>query len=127
MPFTNPRGAALPWRSNLGPFAMLVVLSTFPDPETARRVCRVLVEEACVACANLIPRIESIYAWQGEIRHEDEVLALMKLPSEGFAHLENRLSELHPYEVPEIVALRPEAVNERYSAWVMESGTSAAG
>jgi periplasmic divalent cation tolerance protein len=97
---------------------MIVVFSTFPDEATARSICAALVEEGFVACANILPPITSIYRWQGELKQEGETLAILKLPAHGFPALEEKLTALHPYEVPEIVAIPVAAVNEKYSAWV---------
>ena len=97
---------------------MLVVFSTFPDAETARRIARTLVEENLAACVNILPDVESYYRWEGKVCAEGELLAIIKLRANGFAALESRLTELHPYEVPEIVALPLAAVNPAYLAWV---------
>lgn len=97
---------------------MLVVFSTFPDEATARRICAALVEEGLVACANILPQVTSIYRWQDELKEEGETLAILKLPAEGFPELEEKLAALHPYEVPEIVAMPVAAVNAKYLAWV---------
>ena len=99
---------------------MLVVFSTFPDEATARKICAALVEEGFVACANILPAVTSIYRWQGELKEEGETLAILKLPAVGFPALEEKLAALHPYEVPEIVAIRVAAVNAVYLAWVKE-------
>jgi periplasmic divalent cation tolerance protein len=97
---------------------MLVVLCTFPDTEKAREICTSLVTEGLAACANLVPKVESIYRWKGDIHNDRETLAILKLPAGGFAALESKLLELHPYDVPEIVAIRPESANAEYLAWV---------
>ena len=97
---------------------MLVVFSTFPDEASARTICAALVEEGLVACVNLLPQVTSIYRWQGELKEEGETLAILKLPARGFPALEEKLAALHPYEVPEIVALPVAAVHAKYLAWV---------
>jgi periplasmic divalent cation tolerance protein len=97
---------------------MLVVFSTFPDEATARSICAALVEEGFVACANILPQVTSIYRWQGELKEDGETLAILKLTAEGFPALEEKLTALHPYEVPEIVAMPVAAVNAKYLAWV---------
>ena len=97
---------------------MLVVFSTFPDEATARTICAALVAEGVVACANILPPFTSIYRWQGELKEEGETLAILKLPAGGFPALEEKLTALHPYEVPEIVAIPVAAVNAKYLAWV---------
>lgn len=97
---------------------MLVVLSTFPDEASAHSVCAALVADGLVACANILPSVTSIYRWQGEMKEAGETLAILKLPAEGYGALEEKLTALHPYEVPEIVALPVAAVNPAYLAWV---------
>ena len=99
---------------------MLVVFSTFPDEATARIICAALVAEGLAACANILPPVTSIYRWQGELKEEGETLAILKLHAEGFVDLEKRLTALHPYEVPEIVAIPVAAVNPGYLAWVRD-------
>lgn len=98
-----------------------LVLCTFPDPETARRIGRVLVEEALAACINLVPGVESIYRWQGKVETGTEVLGILKTTTDGLLALERRLAALHPYEVPEVVALKPSAVSASYAEWLRSS------
>lgn len=100
---------------------MLVVLCTFPNEEMAREICTILVTEGLAACANLLPGVESIYRWKGGIQTDSETLVILKLPAADFAAFEAKLLEFHPYDVPEIVAVRPEAVNAEYLAWVTGS------
>lgn len=100
---------------------ILIVLSTFPDLGKARETATALVESQLAACVNLIPSIESIYRWQGKVETSTEVLAIFKTTPEAWPPFESRLRELHPYEVPEIVALKPEQVAEAYARWVGES------
>lgn len=101
--------------------SVLLLLSTFPDAETARRIARTLVEERLAACANLIPGVESIYRWQGKIEQNPEVVALFKTTEAGQARLEARLKELHPYELPEILLFRPESGLPAYLRWIEEN------
>ena len=99
---------------------ILVVLCTFPDVEKARQTGTALVEAQLAACVNLLPGIESIYRWQGAVERAGEVLAIFKTTASAWSTFEQRLRELHPYDVPEIVALKPEQVAESYARWVME-------
>ena len=99
----------------------LVVFSTFPDAETARKIGRALVEEKLAACVNLLPRIESIYRWQGKIETSEEVLALIKTTIGKYQQLEQRIRALHSYEVPEIIALRPHDGLPEYLNWIEQS------
>ncbi len=98
---------------------LLVVLTSFPDADQARQAARVLVEERLAACVSLLPGAESIYRWQGRIETAAEVLVLIKTRAEGYDRLAARLGELHPYEVPEILALRPDQVSPAYRQWLL--------
>ena len=100
---------------------VLVVLSTWPDLEKARSAARILVEEQLAACANLVPGVESIYRWEGEIETSAEVLMVLKTTSGCYPRLEARIKALHPYEVPEIVSLRVSNGLPAYLRWVAAS------
>lgn len=99
----------------------LIVLSTFGSADEARTVARTLVEEKLVACANLLPAVESIYRWQGAIETATEVMVLFKTNIDRYYRLEERLKELHSYELPEIVALPVQVGLLPYLRWVDES------
>lgn len=96
----------------------LLVFSTFPDGGQAREVARVLVSERLAACGNVLPGVTSIYVWQGEQHESAEVLVLLKTRRELYPALEARLKSLHPYEVPEIVAVELTAGLPAYLNWV---------
>lgn len=98
-----------------------LVLCSFPDIDSARQIGTLLVERQLAACVNLLPGAESIYHWQGKVESAPEVLALFKTSAEAWPDFEKALSEAHPYEVPEIVAIRPDAVAVPYRAWLSES------
>lgn len=98
-----------------------MILCTFPSLEQARQIGTVLVETQLAACVNLLPAVESIYRWQGKVEKADEVLAIFKTSAAAFPAFEKALTELHPYEVPEIIAVQPAAVAEAYTAWVLGS------
>jgi len=99
----------------------LLVFSTFPDIEKARQIGTALVESQLAACVNLVPAIESIYRWQGKVESSGEVLAIFKTTAAALSVFETRLRALHPYEVPEIVAVKPEHVAGSYAKWLSES------
>lgn len=99
---------------------VLVVLTTWPDAEKARAAARVLVEEKLIACANLLPGVESIYRWKGAVETSAEVLVFFKTTIARYQAFETRLLQLHPYEVPEIVTLRAADGLSRYLRWVEE-------
>ncbi len=99
----------------------LLVFSTFPDIEKARQIGTSLVESQLAACVNLIPAVESIYRWQGKVESSSEVLAIFKTTAAAWPRFETLLKSLHPYEVPEIIALKPAQMTKSYAAWVGES------
>jgi periplasmic divalent cation tolerance protein len=97
---------------------VVVVFSTFPSADKAAEVARTLVSENLVACVNVVPGVRSIYRWKGELCDDSEVLAVMKTTSERADALIARLVALHPYEVPEALALPVTTGNAKYIDWV---------
>ena len=95
-----------------------IIVTTLPDAETAQRIGTQLVEERLAACVNLLPGVTSLYHWQGKMETASEVMALFKTTSDLWPSFEQRLKELHPYDVPEILVVKPEAVAESYAQWV---------
>jgi periplasmic divalent cation tolerance protein len=103
---------------------VLLVLSTFPDAATARRIGRELVEQRCAACANILPQLESIYWWEKKVESANETIVFLKTTADRYAALETTLKQLHPYEVPEIIALPVEQGLPEYLRWVVEQCTA---
>lgn len=101
------------------PDTVLVVLSTFPTPDKAAEIARILVEERLCACVNLVPQVRSIYRWQGAVSDETETLAIIKTTHERYDALAARLIALHPYEVPEMIAVPLVGGHAPYLAWVV--------
>jgi periplasmic divalent cation tolerance protein len=99
----------------------LIVLTTWPDVESARKAARTLVEEQLAACGNILPGVESIYRWQGAVETSTEVLVLFKTTLVRYAQLETRIKALHTYEVPEIIALPVADGLPAYLHWVEAS------
>ena len=99
----------------------LVVYCTCPDQTTAERIAEALVAERLAACANIVPGLISIYRWQGQVRRETELLLIIKTRGVVYSLLEARIRELHPYEVPEIVALPIQAGAAEYLGWLADS------
>jgi len=99
----------------------LVVFCTFPDRETGERILATLVEERRIACGTLIPGASSVYRWEGKIERATEALALLKTTGPCWEPLRARLRELHPYAVPEIVAVPASRVDAEYGRWIEES------
>ncbi|HET8541680.1 MAG TPA: divalent-cation tolerance protein CutA [Anaeromyxobacter sp.] len=98
----------------------LVVLVTTPTPERAAEIARALVEERLAACGNVVPGLRSIYRWEGKVQDEGEALLVLKTTRARFEALRDRVLALHPYEVPEVIALPVEAGGARYLAWIAD-------
>ena len=97
---------------------VLLVFCTFPDADTAAAVTKTLVGEKLIACGTILSGARSIYEWEGKMEDASEVLVLFKTASPAYAKLEKRLLKLHPYDMPEIVALEAGAASKGYAAWV---------
>jgi periplasmic divalent cation tolerance protein len=100
---------------------VLIVFCTCPDSATARRLARGAVDRSLAACANLLPSVESVYRWQGQVEHAEEILVLFKCQRNGFAELRTFLTQNHPYEVPEVVGVEISSGNSEYLQWVVEN------
>jgi periplasmic divalent cation tolerance protein len=98
-----------------------IVLTTTANPEEAERLGQTLIEERLAACTTLIPGVQSIYRWQGEVESATETLLIIKTGQEQLAALEARLHELHSYEVPEFLVLDVDAASQPYLDWLQES------
>ena len=96
----------------------LVVFATFPDAECARRIVTALVEEKLAACGNLIAGVESVYRWEGKVQNSAEAMAILKTDYGHFHAMQTRLTELHPYEVPECLAVRVADGPPAYLRWL---------
>jgi periplasmic divalent cation tolerance protein len=98
-----------------------VVLVTAPDVKTARRLTRAALGARLIACANLIPRIESHYWWQGKIESGTEVLLVLKTTTARLGALEKLIVAKHPYDTPEFLVLPISRGTRRYLDWVDQS------
>jgi periplasmic divalent cation tolerance protein len=98
--------------------AVHVVLVTAPDAESAARIARTLIEEGLAACVNLVPGMRSIYRWQGAVQEDAESLLIAKTRAGLVPALAARVRALHPYELPEVIALPVVAGSEPYLDWV---------
>jgi periplasmic divalent cation tolerance protein len=106
--------------------AVRAVLVTVPDMEVAERLATRLVQTRAAACVNLVPGITSIYRWEGNVERADEVLLILKTSDERLPDLLARTAELHPYDVPEILALEVPEGHGPYLAWVARETSSSA-
>ncbi len=95
-----------------------VLFSTAPNEEEAAKIAHTLVEKRLVACVNIIPKIRSIYTWQGKICDEPEVLMIMKAQEKLIDKIKTELKSLHSYECPELVAIPISDGLPEYMKWI---------
>ena len=96
----------------------IIVLTNVPDAATAETIARSLVEGRLAACVNILPAMNSVYRWEGKIEQAVETVLLIKSTQSRYAELENAIAKLHPYDVPEIIALPIVAGLPAYLWWV---------
>ena len=94
---------------------------TAPDAAQAERLARALVEEGLAACVNIVPGVRSIFRWQGKVCVDAEVLCLVKTRPALFERARQRILDLHPYQVPEVLAFAVEDGSPAYLTWLRES------
>lgn len=97
-----------------------IAITNVPDAETGRRIAQVLVEERLAACVNLLAPCRSVYRWQGVIEEADEVPLVIKTSAGCLERLRARLIELHPYDLPELLAWTPAEAHDPYARWVVD-------
>jgi periplasmic divalent cation tolerance protein len=112
-------GANVPEAGQNG--AVRVVFMTAPAQDVAEDVVRTLVGERLAACGNIVPGITSIYRWKGEVQRDSEVLVILKTGAATLDAMIRRAAELHPYEVPELLAVDVARGFEPYVQWVGHS------
>ena len=98
----------------------MLVLTNCPDEEAANAIALAVVEARLAACVNILPRVQSIYRWQGRIESATVIPLLIKSTAASYPALEQAIRTLHPYEIPEIVALPITAGLPAYLNWVAE-------
>ena len=99
---------------------VLIVLTNCPDAEVADRIARTLVEQKLAACVNRLPAVDSVYRWQGAVERAVEVPLLIKTTRERLPEVQKAIRALHPYEVPEIIAIPVVAGLPAYLRWVVD-------
>ena len=100
------------------PVSALICFCTCPDADSAERIATALVAERLAACVNLLPGLRSVYRWQRKVEAAAEVLLLVKTSAEAYPALQERLRQLHPYELPEIIAVTIDSGLDRYLNWI---------
>ena len=104
---------------------VLLILSNLPDREYALRLAAALVDQRLAACVNVLGECTSLYRWQGAVETASEVPVLIKTRASLYPRVEDAIRELHPYAVPEVIALPVSAGLPAYLQWVMEESTGA--
>jgi periplasmic divalent cation tolerance protein len=99
----------------------IVVLVTAPSADEASRMAKLLVSDHLAACVNIVPGVHSIYEWEGELCAETEALMIIKTSQDVYGPLEARLKELHPYSVPEVIALKIDRGSTQYLEWITQT------
>lgn len=96
-----------------------LILSTFPNKDSAMIVIRTLLEQRFVACANILSNIESWYWWQNKIENSNEVLVLFKTPHIKCDVAMEAIQKNHPYETPEVIVVDIDKISEKYQSWLI--------
>lgn len=101
----------------------VLVLTNLPDEATAQMLARHLVERRLAACVNILPAVRSIYRWQNTIEESVEITLLIKTTQSRYFEMENAIKMMHPYDVPEIIAVPIMAGLPAYLDWMMQQTT----
>lgn len=96
-------------------------MTTLPDESQARELARILVTRKLAACINILPKMTSIYEWQGKLEQGEEHLLIIKTEQDRLAELQNTIKEAHPYELPEIIVVPIVGGYEPYLNWISNS------
>lgn len=97
-----------------------IVLTTAGSEEEARKIAQYLVEHHLAACVNIVPRMQSIYRWQGKVESSEEWLLLIKTNEGKFPAIRDAVQELHSYDLPECIAININDGSEKYLEWIAD-------
>ncbi|ORX76782.1 divalent ion tolerance protein [Basidiobolus meristosporus CBS 931.73] len=97
------------------------IFVTCPNEEIAKKLSRGLLTEKLVACINVIPKVTSMYWWDGEIEESTEVLLMMKTAADKVENVIQHVNENHPYDVPEVISIKIDDGSKEYMNWVTDS------
>jgi periplasmic divalent cation tolerance protein len=99
----------------------ILVLTTASSKDEARKIARALVERLLAACVNIVPQVDSIYRWEGEVEEGEEWLLIVKTTRVAFERVRDAIKELHSYDVPECICLSIEEGSVEYLSWIGQS------
>ena len=97
---------------------MKLIVTTTKDMQEAKKIAKELVQNRLAACVNIVPKVTSLYIWEGEIVEDSEALLLIK--ALDFYKVKRAIKELHSYKVPEIIAFEVDEVSHEYLGWIQE-------
>lgn len=96
----------------------MIALTTTPNKKVAKKIAKKLVKSRFVACINIVPNLTSIYAWNNKIKSNKEVLMIAK---GRYKKIKKTILKFHPYEVPEIIAIKPKKIEKTYKQWIKQN------
>lgn len=99
----------------------ILVLTTCPGSISAKKIAKDLVTEKLAACVNIIPGVQSFFSWVGKVDSANEHMLIIKTTRDRYAALEKRLKRIHPYELPEIIAVSIESGSSAYLDWITKN------
>ena len=99
----------------------LIIFVTTPGADEAARIAEAVVEERLAACVNIVGAVESIYRWEGSVTRDREALMIIKTTADRYEELERRVTELHSYTTPEVVAIEIKRGSQPYLDWLRDS------
>ena len=105
----------------------LIIFVTTPGADEAARIAEAVVEERLAACVNIVGAVESIYRWEGRVTRDREALMIIKTTADRYEELERRVTELHSYTTPEVIAFAIERGSEKYLGWLRDSTRAGSG
>jgi periplasmic divalent cation tolerance protein len=97
-----------------------IILTTTGSQQEARKIANALVERKLAACVNIVPKVESIYRWEGKIETAEEWLLVVKTTADAFGRVRDAIKELHSYDLPECVSISVEEGSEEYLQWIAD-------
>ena len=98
----------------------VLIISTYPNKKSILKIANELVKTKIIACVN-ISKIDSVYSWNGKIQNSSEYIAIFKTITKNKTKLRKKITETHPYDVPEIVEIDVTSINKSYLNWLIES------
>lgn len=101
-----------------------LILTTCPNLASATQIAETLVQQQLAACVNIVPGLTSVYAWQGKIEHSSEYLLFIKAPAANYGRIEQAILAVHPYELPEIIAVSIDYGLRPYLHWLADSASA---